>query len=224
MRSPGFSAFLLALLIAALPARAEIFKWLDEQGRLHFAQELHNVPVRYRSQAQKNTVSSTPPSPVQLYDAPPRTTRPRRAATRSWGHTGGGSYEVPVERAGSQLLVSVRINDVVDAPFFIDTGASRGLVPRWVIERADVDIEGAPTQFANTANGLIEVPIITLDSVDLHGARVEQVPAAVSDSLKIGLLGLSFLNHFEYSIDPTAGVVRLRENNLGYEGAIAGQR
>jgi clan AA aspartic protease (TIGR02281 family) len=128
-----------------------------------------------------------------------------------------------VERAGRQLRVMVRVNDVVEAPFYIDTGASRVLVPRWIVEEADIDLEGARTMIAGTANGLVEVPVVTLDSVDLHGARVERVPAAVSDSMQVGLLGLSFLNHFEYAVDPAAGVVTLRENDLGRVGVIPGE-
>ena len=220
-------ASLAATLVAGL-AQAEIYRWTDAEGRVHFGQDLHRVPAQYRGQAEANAVKSDGPSPVQTYSAPASMTRPSREVPetsvrgRSWGHRGGGVYEVPVERAGSRLLVQITINDSVVAPFYIDTGASRVLVPRWVIDESGVEIDGAPLLIASTANGLIRVPSVTLESVEMHGARVEGVPAAVSDSMKVGLLGLSFLNHFEYSVDPAAGIVTLRENDLAREGAIAG--
>lgn len=215
-------------LLAAAAAHGEIYKWVDETGRMHFAQELHRVPARYRAQAEAGAVSSEGPSPVQTFSPPASMTRvePRRrerASERAWGHAGGGVYEVPVEKAGSRLLVQLTINDTVEAPFFIDTGASRVLVPRWVLDEAGVSTEGAPTMVASTANGLIQVPTLTLESVEMYGARVEGVPAAVSETMKVGLLGLSFLNHFEYSVDPTAGIVTLRENDLALRGAIPGR-
>jgi clan AA aspartic protease (TIGR02281 family) len=214
----------LAVLLLAAPAAGEIYRWVDEQGRMHFAQALHDVPERYRAQAESKALSPTGPSPVQTYSPPAAMTRPRprRASAPTFGHVGGGVYEVPVERAGSRLLVQVTINDTIDVPFYIDTGASRVLIPSWAVDRAGIDTEGAGTMIAGTANGLIEVPVVTIESVELHGARVEDVPAAVSDSMQIGLLGLSFLNHFEYSVDPTQGIVRLRENDLGARGAIPG--
>jgi hypothetical protein len=41
----------LAVLLLAAPAAGEIYRWVDEQGRMHFAQALHDVPERYRAQA-----------------------------------------------------------------------------------------------------------------------------------------------------------------------------
>jgi len=65
---------------------------------------------------------------------------------------------------------------------------------------------------------------VTLSSVELGGARVENVPASVSKTMSIGLLGLSFFNHFRYRIDPVEGVVTLRPNGLVEKGKIRGGR
>ena len=42
--------------------------------------------------------------------------------------------------------------------------------------------------------------------------------------MNIGLLGLSFFNHFEYTIDPVRGVIRLTPNGLKEAGLIRAGR
>jgi clan AA aspartic protease (TIGR02281 family) len=217
----------LALCVAASAARAEIYKWVDQSGRMHFAQTLHQVPAPYRIQAESNAAQKpSGPDRIQTYEVP-ASIAPRPRAVRSYGAPSGSAgrrYTIPVQRAGNMLRVVVRINNVVDAPFYIDTGASDVAVPRWVVEKAGIDLEGARTGVYGTANGTIEVQKITLDSVELGGARVEGVPASVSDTMQVGLLGLSYFNHFQYSVDPTRGIVTLVENGMARDGILRGGR
>jgi hypothetical protein len=42
--------------------------------------------------------------------------------------------------------------------------------------------------------------------------------------MSVGLLGLSFFNHFEYRFDPGSGIVSLRPNGLVESGMIRGGR
>ena len=42
--------------------------------------------------------------------------------------------------------------------------------------------------------------------------------------MEIGLLGLSFFNHFTYNVDAAAGVLTLVPNDLAESGAIRGGR
>jgi clan AA aspartic protease (TIGR02281 family) len=123
------------------------------------------------------------------------------------------------------MLVAVRLNDRTVAPFLIDTGASYVLVPKAVADEAGVDMgPETRTMRFSTANGVVEHPVVMLDSVELGTARAEQVPASVSEGMEIGLLGLSFFNRFTYQIDAAAGVVTLVENDLAASGGIVGGR
>lgn len=215
----------LAVALAAGDAGA-IYKWVDESGRMHFAQELHQVPPAHRAQAEANAAKgSAGASRIQTYSPPPPASRaPRAAGSAPASASSLVVHRIRVERAGTMMRVNVRINGSVTAPFYIDTGASDVAIPRKVVEQAGVDLAGARTGVYSTANGMIEVPLVTLDSVELGGARAEQVPAAVSDAMEIGLLGLSFFNRFQYSIDPASGIVTLTENGLEQQGHIRGGR
>lgn len=211
---------------------AEIYQWKDAAGRLHFAQDLNQVPDAYRAQAEAGMRKEGSGPEIQRYDAAPAAPAPtatpaKRADSRSpRGRSGAGpkTYRIPVERAGTTMLVHVRLNDRVTAPFYIDTGASDVLIPGWVAEQLGLDLSDKRTGYYGTANGVIQQKLVTLESVELGGARVENVPASVSPSMSQGLLGLSFFNHFRYDVDPVAGIVTLTPNGLVEAGILKAGR
>lgn len=216
--------FVLVLWLG-LPAAAsgEVYRWVDSSGRLHFTTEIHEVPAEQRAAAEKEAASKPKTAgTVAVAEGAPAAiapTAPRRSESTS------RVYTVEVERAGTSMIVPVRLNDQVTAPFLVDTGATDVLIPKAVADQLGIRI-GPDTRRVRytTANGVVENPVVTLDSVDLGGARVEGVPASVSPSLGVGLLGLSFFNHFTYEIDAAQGRVRLRPNALAEQGLIRGGR
>jgi clan AA aspartic protease (TIGR02281 family) len=123
------------------------------------------------------------------------------------------------------MLVGVRLNNSVTAPFLIDTGASDVLIPKKYADQLGFS-EGRNTRTKrySTANGIITRPVMMLRSVSLGGAKVENVPASVTPDMQFGLLGLSFFNHFTYNIDAAEGIVTLVPNSLAATGAIRGGR
>lgn len=217
---------LVILLLSAAPASAEIFKWTDSAGRVHFTQDLNQVPPEYRV-AAKESLHRKASAAIQIYSAPrPASPAPRtsRSVRKPAGGGGEHTYRIAVQKAGTALRVNVRLNDSVTAPFIIDTGASYLALPQQVADQLQLDTRGARTAIFGTANGTIEAPLIMLDSVQLGGARATKVQAAILEGVNIGLLGLSFFNHFTYSVDTARGVVTLTENDLEETGLIRGGR
>ncbi|MBJ22353.1 MAG: TIGR02281 family clan AA aspartic protease [bacterium] len=218
----------LGLALAAASASAEIFKWQDAQGRLHFAQDLNQVPLRYRELARGGTLEEGEGPVIQRYRTVPAAPRPGTGASGRRGPAAGAVsgkvYKIRVQKTGTSMRVNVRLNDSVTAPFFVDTGASDVVLPAAVARQLGLDMDGARTAIYGTANGLIQQDLVTLDSVDLGGARAEKVPATVSESMTTGLLGLSFFNHFRYRFDPGSGIITLESNGLVEEGKIRGGR
>ena len=53
---------------------------------------------------------------------------------------------------------------------------------------------------------------MSLRSVELAGARVENLEATVNPAMEVGLLGGSFFNNFVYRVDAAAGYIELRPN------------
>lgn len=217
---------LLSLVLAAPPAAAEIYQWMDAAGQLHFTTDLSQVPPDQRKRSEQGARERQDSDRVQRHSGdstPPPAHRAPSARVPS--AAGQQTYTIPVEPGGTSLRVLVELNDRVTAPFIIDTGASDVTIPRSVAQQ--LGIETGPdslTMQYRTANGVIESPVITLDSVSLGGARVESVPASVSDSLPVGLLGLTYFNHFQYEIDAARGLVHLTPNGLAESGMLPGGR
>ncbi|MBW2231396.1 MAG: TIGR02281 family clan AA aspartic protease [Deltaproteobacteria bacterium] len=225
MRLPIF-ALLFGLIVAGFPTRSgsEIYRWTDERGQIHFTQDLRQVPPDQRLDAEDRAQQKPGVSPVQIYDAPPARRKRSPSSANQPAGAAGRIHRILVQRAGNSMRVSVRINDQLDVPFVLDTGASDVVLPAWAAEKMGLDLSNARTGIYGTANGVIEQKIVTLRSVSLQGARVENVPASVSESMSVGLLGLTYFNHFKYHVDPGNGVVTLQRNQLAESGVLKGGR
>lgn len=234
MLDRSIAVFASLVLLLATAATAEIYKWKDAQGRLHFAQDLSRVPPQYRSQAQGGAVAEGQGPEIQQYRSPaPAATTPRgvfarrrsgKTARGASGTKGGEVHRIRVAKTGSSMRATVRLNDTIDVPFILDTGASDVVVPAWAVKEMGLDLSGARTNYYRTANGVVESPVVTLESVALGSAKARSVPASISSQMSVGLLGLSFFNHFRYNIDPVAGIVTLEDNGLVEDGRIRGGR
>jgi clan AA aspartic protease (TIGR02281 family) len=202
---------LLALLLQTSNASSEIFRWIDEAGRLHFAQSIQQVPPQYRRQALGKSAAKSAGS-FQTY-------------TRSDAHhgsTASGKYRVPFVAEGTLMRVNAIVNGHLEVPFLVDTGASGVSLPASAASRLGVSI-GPNTQRVKmqTANGPIELPLVRLDSVELAGARVEGLMATLNPTMNIGLLGGAFFNQFTYGVDPAANVITLKRNHAAVEPSLS---
>jgi aspartyl protease family protein len=215
---------LLLLATVAADARAEIYSWTDADGRVHFTGELSQVPPEHRQQAVGRSLDGPARRGLSTYSRGERDEAPA-AVPPAASRDGGPIYRIPIERAGTALLVQARVNDELSLPFLVDTGASDVSLPRWAAERLGLDPAGSGrTREYVTANGPVEEAALMLRSVELGGARVENVPAAISSTMDVGLLGLSFFNHFSVHVDSARGVLMLRPNGLAESGQILAGR
>jgi clan AA aspartic protease (TIGR02281 family) len=193
------------LLVLPPAISAEIYQWTDGQGRLHYTQNLSDVPAPQREAALG---AASAPSRLQTYATPrPAGSTQRRSGSRSVMH-------IPFEKHGNAMLVHVRVNDRVTAPFLVDTGASDVAIPTWVADQAGILVgPDTPRATYQTANGLVTKPVVSLDSLEVGHARVEDVRASISDSMDVGLLGGTFFNNFTFQVDPAAHVITVVRND-----------
>lgn len=198
---------LLALLVAT-PAAAEIYKHVDANGTIVFTNRGETLATARRWD----------PAPVQRFSRTegqarqqllrPADSRPEGRAPSVQDHA--AETRVRFQRSGSLMLVDVRLNDEVVAPFYVDSGCSGISLTREVATQLGLDRQPARgVQATQTANGLIQLARVELDSVALGSARVVGVEATVNPHLPVGLLGGAFLNHFVYSVDPASGLLIL---------------
>jgi clan AA aspartic protease (TIGR02281 family) len=123
---------------------------------------------------------------------------------------------IPFEKQGQVVIVEATLNKKASAKFVVDTGASYTMISSAVAKELDIDTEQerrtAPFQ---TANGIIQAPLVSLDSVNVGGMEIRNLTAAVhdilADSRVAGLLGLNFLSNFRMDIDTQKGVLHLEK-------------
>ena len=82
--------------------------------------------------------------------------------------------------------------------FLVDTGATSIALPAAFAQRAGIDFRRGEPGLTSTANGLVPVYRVNLDTVRLGGIELQSVEAVVFEAgLDTALLGMSFLNRVD---------------------------
>lgn len=125
------------------------------------------------------------------------------------------THKVSIPLQGPQITVRATLNGKASANFRVDTAASITIIPRATAKELGIDLEKRlPTIPIQTVSGMIRVPVVVLDSVEVGGMRVKDLTVAVYDLPhpdRPGLLGLDFLNHFRMEVDMKEGVLVLEK-------------
>ena len=204
------SIALIGALTWAQTVSAEIYRWTDAEGRLHFTQRLDRVPRALRK-AAREAAEQPASDALQIYSAP----TPAARASASGGSRYDDEVRIPFRPDGNLMRVTARVNDLVDAPFLIDTGASGISLPSHVAEALGIRVRpDTPTVRVITANGVVSRAVVMLSSVELGRARVTQLAATINPSMEVGLLGGTFFNNFVYRVDAAESVITLVPNQL----------
>ena len=132
-----------------------------------------------------------------------------RSGRADWEH--GSDTEVTLEGTGTVWQVHATINGRLHGLFLLDTGATFCVLTVDAAKRLGVT-PGDQHVALHTANGVIAAPLVELGTVDLNGNRAQGVQAVIDDAVEApldGIIGLSYLNRFSYSIVPSRRVLRL---------------
>lgn len=189
--------YIIVIILFAVSSTtySEIYKWVDEKGTIHFADDISKIPERYREKIETLTPQKEQFSPV--IKQTPKQTLPDVSTVDSKG------FEVNLLRRHELLITEVIINGRIKQYFIVDTGASFTLI-NWAVARElgiSID-ENTPFIRAVSASDVILTPLVTLNSIRVGEAEVENVEALIHTMPNYqGLLGNSFLNKFKVIID-----------------------
>jgi len=110
--------------------------------------------------------------------------------------SGGGSVTLNADSRG-HFIAEGQINGGM-VRMLVDTGASMIALPSQDAVRLGINYKNGRVGYSNTANGMKQVYVITLDTVKVGDIVMHQVEATVHEQgLPIILLGMSFLNRTE---------------------------
>lgn len=124
---------------------------------------------------------------------------------------------IPLHRRGNHFVVDARPAHGRSIRLLIDTGASLTIFTPAVLEQHGLRYQDTGrTGVFNTANGPVRAPVYKLDSLSVGDWQVSHLEIGVLDlggkSGVDGLLGMNFLNHFQFFIDQNEALLRLSAN------------
>jgi len=121
----------------------------------------------------------------------------QRGQTYSSAGTGGAQSVTLSASSGGHFMADGQINGG-SMRFVVDTGATSIAIPAADANRLRIDYQRGRRVFTQTANGMAQAYLVTLDSVRIGGIELNSVEAIVMEQgLAVGLLGNSFLNRTE---------------------------
>ncbi len=223
MRGILLIAFTLLLLFC--PAvHGDLYRWQDSAGDWHVANDIDKVPERYREEARSKALTEPevdePKSATQGTQTPSIEAFAAPKGLKETGATPNTTpeqkiYTIEYEETDHRLDLQVTLNDAHTFTFMLDTGASFVVLSRETAEQMGYDPDKIlPRLYFSTANGMITSRLIRLESVKVGAAIVRDVTAVVQEEHNLGfqgLLGLSYLNEFDWSNDTMNEVLTLRE-------------
>ena len=201
-----FLRFLLLFIMMAVlvpSSHGEMYKWVDEKGTVHFTDDLSSIPEKYRQDAE----TRKPPKEGSVPQTPEK---PKPPPSPKGAEPQG--MVVDLFRKHELLLAEVILNGRLKQYFIVDTGASFTLINRPTARELGITIdENTPFIPIFTASSLIFTPLVTLQSIRVGEAEVENVDVLIHDmpSDSAGLLGNSFLNKFRVTLDSVNGKMTL---------------
>lgn len=201
---------------------SEVYKWVDEEGKMHFTDRPENVPAKYRKKSE--TINIKKRQPIATDDQGKAKKKPvnRRRTPRSLqGGTQVKSVVAPLIAKGGGLFVDAIFSGGGKQRLILDTGASLVVVTEEVgISMGLGDYKNYPRLPITTASGSSWTYLAVVDRVSVGEAVAEDVVVGVSPDLPghvIGLLGQTYLNQFVYQIDAARRRLVLIQGQPGEE-------
>jgi clan AA aspartic protease (TIGR02281 family) len=187
--------FIIMMAIFVPPSYGEMYKWVDEKGTVYFTDDLSSIPEKYRQDAETRRPSKetlTPQPQEELKPSPPQKVSEPEGIT------------IDLVRKHELLLTEVILDGRIRHYFIVDTGASFTLINRATAKELGItEDENTPYIRVASVSSVFSVPLVTLGSVRVGDAEVENVEAVIYPMAASGdgLLGNSFLNKFRVVID-----------------------
>jgi clan AA aspartic protease (TIGR02281 family) len=200
--------FLVSIVLWLLTpyAHGTVYKWTDQNGKVHFTDNLWAIPSEYRHQAVERR-GATPPSqrPFDMPESP-------LAPLSSGDAPADKHYTVPLRRAGSVLLVDVMMDNFLKSRLLVDTGATFTVISTSMARQLALNLDNAAVIPLQSVSGIFLAPLTKVKSITVGEATAHDVEVVVHDIAQGstgGLLGMSFLDNFQVTINTTSEIMTL---------------
>ena len=168
-------------LFLSLPgvSAAEIYRWTDEKGTVHFTDSSHGIPAELQRGVKTLDDRLPPPAPPTV---------------------------IPLVHAEMGYVVLARVNGSTQVNLLVDTGASSTVLSPGAVQRLGLATRNTPPVILQTANGKVQAEWVEVYELEVGGRRAGPLRVVVHEAVPKadGLLGMDFLGRFRVEIE-TAG-------------------
>ncbi len=201
------------LMLQAPWSWSKIYKWTDRNGKVHFTDNPATVPKAYRGQMDARTAAPSRSKNTAARQAPAQPSTSTTPARTFLGTRTPNVFLVLFKRAGNSMFVRTTLNGFVRVPLIVDTGASLTVISTTTAKRLGLDLDRAAMIPMRSASGVFLAHLTKVRSMSVGDATVKDVDVVVHDispGRERGLLGMSFLDHFNVTIHSLQDAMSLK--------------
>ena len=202
MFSPALWASPLAPTAQNPRSSGKLYKWIDDDGKIHFTDEISNIPAEYLDQVEAGSRQRTSGTPSQPTPAPSSESTPADERFIS------SLYAV-----GNRMFVDVVLNGRVKAKLLVDTGAEVTMISSELAKRLSLNPNNTWFTRIGGIGGSALAFLSKVRSIAVGDATVSDVDVFVYDTGMDGILGMTFLGEFEFNINVAEKKLILAERN-----------
>ena len=212
------SLLFTSTLLLPVQLSAEFYRYITEDGRIYYVDDLTRVPEQYRKQLKiyREKYDHLPESDRLIMLQKERDLDEQRIleenrVSEDKNQTQKKLLETDVIINNNQVLVPVKINHGIqekEGLFLLDTGAARTVLFREFANHFEIiPEEKGLSQVAG--GGLVPTDMVIVDSITVGPMQITNASATIIDNLNTngiafdfnGLLGMNILRNIEYTID-----------------------
>ena len=187
-------AFLVIFYLFAVGISAqEIYRWVGENGSIHFTDKFRSIPQKYRHNVEKRIFRSAQKATHHL-------------TARSQPVSSAQKIVIPLTRNGNLIIVDGTVNGRDTIKFILDTGAELTLIPRSLVQQLAISLDSSIATPVTGIGGTIIAPRVKIGSLKVGAAEVRNLDVVIIENALLtgqGLLGGNFLGKFRVDIDYT---------------------
>ena len=199
---------LVLSLLLAPSASAKIYRWVDENGQLHFSDSEQNIPAHIRNKTKEYKPD---PSSLTITDdrTQPSTSASENMSEGSPPDLAAGSISIPYtarEGTANRVIIDIAFNGSITVPILLDTGSPGLVISNRLANRLGLfDRDGSQLMVLVSGIGGRQVAARTIiDKISIASIEEQFIPAHIvpdmSDAYE-GLIGMDILSSYTLTID-----------------------
>lgn len=201
----------VVLCLPAPPdATGKIYRWVDENGQLHFSDSPQNVPAEQRQEASKYKPDTSGLTIINSNSASINNSSTNEKTAGNDDPLNRDSIAIPYrakEGYANRVIVDITFNNSVTVPILVDTGSPGLVISAEVANRLGLFAsDGSRLMVLISGIGGAQTAARTIiDKISLGNISEEFIPAHIVSQMADayqGLIGMDILSKYTLTIDP----------------------